>query len=296
MATTFAEQAIKFVGILDEVYQKEAVTSILETNGVDFSGTAKVKVPSIIIDGAADYDRQKGYTDGAIEVKYDDYELEFDRGRKFRIDTVDNDEVAFKLYRTAALEYVRTKEIPETDALRFSKIAAVAEKTEAGAITDALDMFDEAESYLTDAEVPEADRILFVSSAFYKALKKGIKDNGRFGFNDNNGAIKRKIQTLDDYPLIKVPKGRFYNVIQLRDGKTAGQEAGGYITIDGTSKSIHFIFAQKSALNAITKRKNDKIIIPELNQSADAYDVFYRHFHDLIVTKNKRKGIYIATE
>ena len=42
--------------------------------------------------------------------------------RKFRIDVLDDDESAFNLYREAQVQFTRTKEIPEMDAILYGKI------------------------------------------------------------------------------------------------------------------------------------------------------------------------------
>ena len=281
--------------ILDEIYMRSSFTSILEASGVVFTGTRKIKKPKIAMDGAGDYDRTHGYTDGAISVEYAEYELEQDRSRRFRVDVLDDDESAFALFRSLTTEFVRTKEIPEIDAYRFSKIAALAGKTVAvdyGA-GQALTAFDDAIQYLTDAEVDLTNLILFVSSDFGKLIKQDPNIQRRFDVNVNNEKINRKISSLDDVPMIVVPKNRFYDSIQLLDGKSSGQIAGGYSSAPG-AVGLNFILAPIRSLEAVTKRNNTKIIAPEVNQQADAYDVLYRYFHDLIVDDNKRPSIYVS--
>lgn len=294
---TFTEKAAKFLPILDEIYQKEAVTSILEVPGVEFTGTRKIKKPKITLDGAGDYDRTNGYTAGAVNVEYGEYELEQDRGRKFRVDVLDNDEVAFNLYRSLVTEYVRTKEIPEIDAYRFSKIAALAGETVDVDYTagQALTAYDVARKYLIDAEVPLDGLVMFASSSFELLLRQDPNIQRRIDVNVNNAQINRNVSMLDgQVPIILVPSGRFYDVIQLNDGKTTGQTQGGFAPISGTSKALNFVLAPRRSLEAITKRNNTKIIEPTLNQEADAWDIMYRVFHDLIVDDNKKVGIYVS--
>lgn len=293
---TFAEKATKFLPILDEVYKKEAVTSVLETSGVLFSGNRKIKVPKITLDGAGDYDRTHGYVSGAINVEYGEYELKQDRGRKFRIDVLDNDEVAFDLYRAAMLEYVRTKEIPEVDAYRFAQIASLAGKVVPETITPgtALSTWDTVRKYEIDTEVGLSNLVMFASSDYELALRNDPAIQRRYDVNVNNANLNRNVNMLDGtLPIIVVPAPRFYDLIQLNDGKTAGQTQGGYEAATG-AKGLNFIVAPIQHLKAITKRTNTKLIAPEVNQEADAWDVMYRLFHDLIVYDNKRAGIYVS--
>jgi len=110
-----------------------------------------------------------------------------------------------------------------------------------------------------------------------------------------SGNIDRKVNMLDGVtPIIKVPQVRFNSLIQLNDGKTSGQTSGGYKPIVG-NKPINFIYARQASLKGVVKRNNSKIVMPQENQSADAYDIFYRAHHDLIVADNETSGIYIHT-
>lgn len=305
---TFAEKAVKFLAVLDELYQKQALTAALNspTLASQFVGTNKIKLPKVTVDGAGDYDRDLGYAQGSVAVNYEEHELKYDRGRKFRIDVIDDDEAAFDLFRRVAAEYVRLREIPEMDAIRFAEIYAAATRAntlatvasaDLAAGTNALELFDVAENALNEKEVPEEGRILYCSNAFYQLLKNDPKINRRLDVTSNNGNVDRRVTLLDGVTeIVRVPSARFLSNILLRDGKTGDQLAGGYAPIAGTSKAINFIYASKEAITGgAVKRNVSKIITPEQNQSADAYDVFYRVHHDLIVPDNKTAGIYVHT-
>lgn len=295
MANTFAEKAQRFMGVLDDIYQAESLTAILEQPGTEFVGTNKVRRPKITLDGAADYDRAKGYVEGAVNVDYEELVLAHDRGRKFRVDYIDNDEAAFDLYRSVMTEYVRTKEIPELDAARFARLAGKAEAKKVAAAlaadTDALALWDACEEYMFDTEVPMSDVVLYVSAAFYKAMKSSTAIFRRLDVNNNNGQVNRGITMLDGQtPVIVVPKGRFYTEIELLTG--ADGSAGGFTPTE-TAKAINFMAVPKPYCEAITKRRAAKVIMPDVNQQADAYDIMYRCHHDIIVPDNKAKGIYV---
>lgn len=301
---TFAEKAVKFLPLLDEVYQRTSITSILDDAALasQFVGTKSVKLPKVSVDGAGDYDRDNGYAQGGVAVSYETHELQYDRGRKFRIDVIDNDEAAFDLYRQVALQYVRTKEIPEIDAVRFAEIYAAATRentlgtvkaADISGATGALAAFDEAQAALDEKEAPEEGRILFCSNPFYQLLKSDDKIQRRFDVQNNNGNIDRRVILLDGItPIIKVPQARFVSLVTLLDGTTEGQTAGGYTPTVG-GYNLNFIYANKSALKGVIKRRISKLIEPDANQQADAYDIFYRCHHDLIVKDNETAGIYV---
>lgn len=304
---SFSEKAVAFMPVLDEIYQFAAVTAELDDAALahNFIGTNKIKIPKITVDGAGNYDRDNGYAQGGVTVTYEEHVLGYDRGRKFRIDAIDSDESAFDLFRQVSTEYVRTKGIPEIDAIRFAEIYAAATRTNTKATVvskdlvasdSALSLFDSAEKTLNEKEVPEEGRVLYVTNDFYGMLKADSSLSRRLDVNLNNGQINRSVTMLDGItPIIKVPQVRFNTLIQLYDGKTTGQTAGGYQTITG-NKPINFIYAYKATLHGVIKRHVSKIIGPDVNQTADSYDVFYRAHHDLIVKDNETAGIYIHTK
>lgn len=304
---TFSEKVTKFIPILDLLYQQTSRTSDLDDSALatQFVGTNKIKLPKVSVDGAAAYDRDTGYVQGSAGVSWEEHTLQYDRGRKFRIDVIDNDEVAFDLYRSVASEYVRTKEVPEIDSVRFAEIYAAATRANTLATVvsadlagteSILELFDTAEAAMNEKEVPEEGRVLYVNNTVYKMLKSDAKISRRIDVGQANPNIDRRVEMLDGItPIIKVPQGRFNSLIQLNDGKTTGQTAGGFTTITG-NKPINFVYARKAALRGVIKRNVSKVIGPDVNQGADSYDVFYRLHHDLIVADNDTAGIYIHTK
>ncbi|MGL5329053.1 MAG: hypothetical protein ACRDD7_07285 [Peptostreptococcaceae bacterium] len=89
-----------------------------------------------------------------------------------------------------------------------------------------------------------------------------------------------------------MPQSRFYTAIELKDGKTAGEEAGGYAKATAGAE-INFMIVEKSAVIQFTKHAVPKIITPELNQDADGYKYGYRNYGILDVYENKVAGIYL---
>ena len=301
---SFSEKATKFLSVLDEVYKRQAITAILDDAALanQFAGTKTVKIPRITVDGAGDYDREAGYAQGAVAASFEEYELKYDRGRKFRIDVIDDDEAAFDLYRQVALQSLRTREIPEIDAVRFAEIYAAANKegslatvveADLGDNFDPLALIDEAERTLNEKEVPDEGRVLFCTNDFYVALKSCDAMYARIDTGDTKGELDRRVLLLDGMtPIIRVPQARFITGITLLDGVSDSQLEGGYKAAAG-AKGINFVYADKNALHGVIKRRFSKIIEPDANQQADAYDIFYRAHHDLIVKGNESAGIYL---
>lgn len=288
----------KYTDILDEVYKDAAVTSILDATNdeVEFVGANAIKLAKMSLQGLGNYSRNSGYVQGDATLTWETMTLSKDRGRKFMIDSMDDEETAGIAFGRLGGEFVRTQVAPELDAYRFAKMAGTSNIDGAyGAVTigttDCIDLLDAAEQSMSNNEVPKEGRLLFVSNKFYRGIKEGIT---RWTPN-NDGNVNRVVEMFDNMPVIRVPSNRFNTAIDLLDGTTQGQTAGGYSNVPGTGYSypIHFMIVHPSAVKAVVKHNPIKVFSPEVNQSADGWLFEYRLYHDLFVEENKVKGIYL---
>ena len=88
-------KAEKFVPILDGIYKKESLTSILDANTKpDFSGVNTVKVMKVTTTGLGDYSKQNGYAEGTASLTWESMTLEEDRSAQFDVDRMDDEEKA----------------------------------------------------------------------------------------------------------------------------------------------------------------------------------------------------------
>ena len=268
---------------LDEVYKADSKSAILDTEMIDSAKEAKTfTVDKIELSGLANYDRNNGYTAGDVTLTQEEVTPNYDRGRKFSVDAMDDLESGYIAFGKLGAEFERTKVIPEVDAFRFAKYATVAGTKVTGELNadNVIGAIDTAIAELTNQEVPETDRILFVRPSVYGALKQAMPR--RFG---SEPSIDRNIETFDTMPIVRVPEGRFTTVATLG--------ANGY-TADG--EKINFLIVHKGAVAQFAKHKAGNVISPEDNQSADAYIMKYRHYGLAHVYENKVKGIYAHTE
>ena len=75
------------------------------------------------MDGLADYSRNSGYTKGDVNLTWETVKFNYDRGRKFEVDTMDNEETAEIAFGRLAGEFLRVKVAPESDAFTFAQLA-----------------------------------------------------------------------------------------------------------------------------------------------------------------------------
>lgn len=109
----------KYIDLLDEVYQNASVTSALDGDMTLVqmgANTNEIVIPKISMDGLADYDRNGGYVHGDVTLTNETVKFNYDRGRKFTVDAMDNEETAGLAFGKLAAEFIRTKVVPEMDA------------------------------------------------------------------------------------------------------------------------------------------------------------------------------------
>lgn len=277
-----------YITILDAVYKKASLTSVLDSD----PGTAQqgnraneIVIPKLSMDGLADYSRNGGYVGGNVNLTHETVTFNYDRGRKFSIDYIDNEEAAEVPFMNLASEFMRTKVIPEKDAFTFatlagltgiSKVSAGATLADGAAVMAAL---KEGTDKMDDDEVPEEQRYLFITPTNLSAIKALDTTKSR--------------EILDGFTqIIKVPQGRFYTAIDLYDGTSGGEEAGGFVKAS-TGKDINFMIIHKPAVLKFNKRSASSIIVPENNADADAYIQKFREYGLVDAYENKLAGIYL---
>lgn len=270
---------------IDEVYARGSLTSILDTERIDSKAdtSKKFKVDKMTLSGLADYDRNTGYAVGDVTLTQEEVDPNYDRGRKFQVDSMDDQESGYIAFGKLNAEFERTKVIPEVDAFRFGKYATTATQKVAEDLTEDTTMtaINLAETTLINAEVDLENCVMFVSAAVYGYMK--LKAANRFG-TWTDTVLDRNITSFDKMPVIVVPEGRFNDTITLT--------ANGYTT---AGKNINFMIVDRSAVMQYAKHRVSNIISPEENQTADAYIMKFRLYGLADVYENKVKGIYVHT-
>ncbi|MCL2107772.1 MAG: hypothetical protein FWH20_00305 [Oscillospiraceae bacterium] len=296
MAINTVEYASVFQKELDKQILESSTSGWMEENAgqVIYNGGKEIKMPLISTQGLADYDRDTGYSTGAITFSYETYKMSQDRGRRFRLDAVDVDETAFALSAAnVAEEFQRTKVIPEIDAYRYSKLASLAE-IESTYTPDSGDILSELSAQLgevSDIIGGEGELIVIMSRPVYDTLLSSdeILKTIEVG-NFKQGELDFEVKYLNGACIIPVPSARMKTAYTFRSG-----DEGGFVPT-ATAKDINWIICPKSAPIAVSKTDNVKIIAPENNQFADAWDVDYRKYHDLFLPKNKQNVVAVSTK
>lgn len=282
--TLFKQQ---ITNILDEVYKAASLTSVLDgaSELVQQGANAnELIIPKMSMDGLGDYSKSSGYVNGDVTLTNETVACNFDRGRMFSVDNMDNIETAGVAFGRLAGEFIRTKVVPELDAFRFACYAGadgISTTTATNLATGAavIAAISAAVDGMDNDEVPQDQRYLFITPTL-------------LGLVRDMDTTKSKA-VLDQFAgVVKVPQTRFYTAIDQLDGTTSQEEAGGYAKASG-AKNINFMIIHKPALIQFEKHVAPKIVTPEQNQSADAWKFGYRNVSIADVYDNKVKGIYL---
>ncbi len=277
----------KYIDKLDEVYAASSLTAKLDSDSTLAKAGAnanEIVIPKLSMDGLADYSRNSGYVKGDVSFTNETATFNYDRGRKFDIDAMDNEETAGLAFGKLSSEFIRKKTVPEMDAFRFATYAGTTGiSTVAGAALSTGEAVVAALraglTKMDEDEVPPEDRHLFITSTLLSLVK-------------DMDTTKSK-EVLEEFASItKVPQSRFYTAIELKDGTTTGEEAGGYAKASGAA-DINFMIIRPDALMQYPKHTVNKVIAPEANQESDGWLFFYRAYGLADVYENKAAGIYL---
>lgn len=280
--------ATKYVPLLDEVYKQASLTSDLDGAAElvrEGANANELIIPKLTMDGLANYSRNSGYVGGDVTMVNETVACNFDRGRMFNVDTMDNLETAGLAFGRLAGEFIRTKVTPELDAFRFAKYASldgISKVDTPAALTTGAEVVEALRAAVTkfdEDEVPLEQRYLYIRATL-------------LGLTQDMDTTKSREVFQNFAKIVKVPQTRFYTAITQNDGTTEGQTGGGYKKADGASE-INFMVIHKSAVIQFQKHVAPKIITPEQNQTADGYKFGYRNVGIADGYENKRAGIYL---
>lgn len=286
--------AKNYIALLDEVYKLASLTSVLDSNPTGMRQGAnanEILIQKLSMDGLADYSRNDGYVKGNVKLEWETVKFNYDRGRLFEVDSMDDEETVRTAFGRLAGEFVRTKVAPEGDAFTFAQLASETgiSKVSAGATlstgANVMDAIAAGAGQMDEDEVPQDQRYLFITPTLGNLIKQMDTTKSR--------------EMLDTFAgVIRVPQSRFYTAIDLYDGvdhsgASGADESAGYFTKASGGKDINFMIVHKPAVIKFNKHTAAPIIVPDANQRSDGYIQKYRKYSLVDVYENKRAGIYL---
>lgn len=304
MAINTLQYSQQFQTVLDAQMLAGATSAFMEANAgqVKYDGGDTVHIPEISMQGLAKYDRDEGFNQGSVTLKFNPYKMTQDRGRTFQLDSMDVNETNFVATAGTVMgEFQRTQVIPEIDSYRYSKIAALAtaeNKVTTGFTPAVATILEKLEAEITEIQdvVGEDEGLIIVMSTKLRTI---LNNSDKFNRYLNvaefkNGSVNTTVRSFNDIPILGVPSARMKTAYVFNDGKTANQQAGGF-KADTAAKDINWIIMPQSAPIAVSKTDKVRVFTPELNQKADAWKIDYRKYHDLWIPKNRFAAIRVNT-
>lgn len=269
---------------------------------VEYNGGNKIKMPDISTTGLKDYDRDKGYPEGSVTLTLKVYEMTMDRGTSFQLDAMDIDETNFIANATAVVgNFQKEQVLPEIDAYRYSKLYALLKEAERMTTYTAeektvMDALLADIGMIRDEIGEDIPLVISISQKVKTILEKDDKFAKRLDVADfKTGVINTRLKQIDNCYLKPVPSARMKTSYVFRDGKSEGQEDGGFAPGE-SSKQINWIINTQDAPIAVTKQDKMKIIDPETYQKADAWFIGYRRYHELWYPENRYKKGFVNAE
>lgn len=304
MAINTLQYSQQFQTVLDAQMLASATSAFMEANAgqVKYDGGDTVHIPEISMQGLAKYDRDEGFNQGSVTLKFNPYKMTQDRGRTFQLDSMDVNETNFVATAGTVMgEFQRTQVIPEIDAYRYSKIAALAtaeNKVTTGFTPAVATILEKLEAEITEIQdvVGEDEGLIVVMSTKLRTILNNADKFNRYlnVAEFKNGSINTTVKSFNDIPILGVPSARMKTAYVFNDGKTANQQAGGF-KADTVAKDINWIIMPQRAPIAVSKTDKVRVFTPDVNQKADAWKIDYRKYHDLWIPKNRFAAIRVNT-
>lgn len=218
------ELARKYAPHTDELFKAESKLSLLTNTDFDWTGAHSVSVWKISTAPMNNYSRNRGEDvgDGSatfsrygeildLSAQTEEMLLKKDRSFIFNIDKLDQDETAEQVNAATALaRQIREVVIPEVDTYTYGIMAE-----NAGTVADVEELtpeniYDEivtGTEALDDAEVPDTERVIVVTPATYRIMKKSpdiLMDSDI----SEEMRLKGVISMVDGMAVVKVPANR----------------------------------------------------------------------------------------
>ncbi len=290
MSINSIENAIKYSTELDKMFAQKSATGFFSDNALatKFVGAKTVIIPDVDFQGLADYDRETGFTKGAITVSNTSYTMAMDRARSLQIDREDMDETGIANLAGKILgEYVRTKVVPECDAYVLSKLGGLA-LTRANTIEgDAKKPFEALIGLINQVQTAvgyDEELVAFVDSYMFAAIQNSTEISKMITVTDfKQGDVTLKVKSINGVTIIPVVSERM---------KTAYTFAEGGFKPAANAREIYMLVTPKSGAHLVKKTENMRIFTPEQNIDADAYKFDYRIYYDVFVNKSGLDAVW----
>ena len=293
MSINTLENVTRYSNELDKMFAQKSAVGFFADNAMatKFVGAKTVIVPDIDFQGLADYDRDTGFSRGAITVSNTSYTMKMDRARSLQIDREDMDETGVANLAGKILgEYVRTKVVPECDAYVLSKLSGLAISRSNLIEGDAEKPYEALCALINEVQAKvgyDEELVAFVDSCMYAALQNSAEISKFITVSDfKQGDVDLKVKSINGVAIIPVVSER------MKTAYTFNSDAAGGFTPEGNARETYMLVCPKSGAHLVKKTEQMRIFTPEQNLDADAYKFDYRIYYDVFVNKSGLDSVW----
>ena len=293
MSINSIENTTRYTAELDKMFAQKSATGFFadSTLATKFVGAKTVIIPDVNFQGLADYDRDTGFSRGAITVSNASYTMAMDRARSLQIDREDMDETGIANLAGQILgEYFRTKVVPECDAYVLSKLAGLAQSRANTLNGDASAPLETLINLINEVQAVvgyDEELVAFIDSYVYAAMQNSSEISNMITVSDfKQGEVNLKVKSLNGVALIPVVSERMKTAYTFQNNA-----AGGFVPADN-ARSIYMLVCPKKGAHLVKKTENMRIFTPEQNIDADAYKFDYRIYYDVFVAKSGLDAVW----
>lgn len=290
-------KAVVYNKLLDSVVQAGITSAPLTANAsrVQYNGGNSVKIAKLSVGGFGTYNRDTGYPAGAATLAWGTYELTQDRGIKFNVDVMDEDETQGTLSTANIIaEFGKNQEAPEVDAYRYSSIfqaivddATVRYGYYAPVIATVLSQFNTDVGAVRAACGRSVQLYAFMSETAFTTLSNSTQLSKNLETQmSGDFEIKTDVYAVNGVKIIPVPDDRLKT--EYAFSATNGFAAKAW------AMDINWVIVSPDATIAFAKHNKMKVIGADMNPDADADLVTARLYHDCWTFENKHNMIYIS--
>ena len=256
-----------------------------------WTGAKTIEIPSLSVTGRVDGSRDTiGTAKRNFENSWEPKTLANHRKWSTLVHPLDIDETnQVASIQNITKTFNETQKFPEMDAYLVSKVYA--DWTTAGGTADTtavtteniLLLFDDYMTAMDEANVTAAGRVLYVTPAVNKLLKRA-KEISRYVQNGDD-AIKRAVASLDEVQIEKVPSSLMKTVYDFTEGYKPGVGA----------KQINMLLVHPSSTITPEKYAFAQLDAPSAG-SEGKYVYFEESYEDVFILNNRKDAIMFNVE
>ena len=293
MSINSIENATRNSNELAKMFAQKSATGFFADNALatKFVGAKTVIIPDVDFQGLADYDRDTGFTKGAITVANTSYTMKMDRARSLQIDREDMSETGIANLAGKILgEYVRTKVVPECDAYVISKLAGLAATRSNlvnGTVTKPYEALCKLINEVQSVVGYDEELVAFVDSYMFAAIQNSTELSRMITVSEfKQGDVTLKVNSINGVSIIPVVSERMKTAYTFN-----AANAGGF-TPQTNAREVYMLVCPKRGAHLVKKTEKMRIFTPEQNIDADAYKFDYRIYYDIFVNKSGLDAVW----